>query len=264
MHILLISLFLSSDYLFKVVFPQNDYSELIKFNNTVNRFLSEPFTKIMTLGQDCLTKFRVRSFLKNCNSSMKNENYLFDWMQVYNYSLLGEAIRNNLTEVFTRSSLSVKPSGIYNEKFGFNFIHAFQHISGFNFTIENFNRHFDSISNKYKYLTMKSLSGFKMPDKTLYLAYVYGQQHTQLEFENLLNSIKTQRNNNFLLLILVMKKQRHSFYNYSFNTMIGGNLCFFEFEFDSNFSWHSEETTTKWDKILNILSAAAKPKSLFV
>lgn len=245
----------------------------------------EPFSEIVTLGSMCLPKFRVKSFLgKNMQKNLRNGNYLFDWMFILNYTLLAKAISNNLTGVFDQQSLVVKPqrfydknyeiflnqvykkafspetrsknrdrpSGLYNEKYDFFFNHVYDHMRGVHLTPELFNRTYASFHSKFVYLIHQSLNAFRNPRKTLYLSYVYTEQHQQSDFVTLMNSIKAQRgNNNFLLLVLVIETLKPS-NTYAFDLIIDGNLCFHEIKFYAYPEWFSAASIQQWDNILSL------------
>jgi hypothetical protein len=211
----------------------------------------DPFTEIVTLGSLCLSKCRTKSFLSDYKpENLRNGNYLFDWMFILNYSSLAIAIRNNLTGVFDRQSLRVIPQGLYNPKYGFMFNHVFDHIKDFKLNPQSYNRTYDSIHDKYVYLTRQSLASFRMTQKTLYISYVYTLKHRQSDFINLVKSIRDQRgNSNFLVLVLVIRDLMPN--RFVFDTLIEGNLCFHEIEYYRLAEWGSEKSKTQWNRILN-------------
>lgn len=226
-------------------------SDFQKFTTAIKPLLSNSsFTEIVTLGSLCLPKFRVRSFLTgNQQVNLRNGNYLFDWMFILNYTRLAIALRNNLTGVFDKESLVVRAGMLHNPKYAFLFNHVYDHIKGFKLTPQTFMETYDSIIDKYVYLTQQSLYSFRMPQKTLYISYVYNR-HSQSDFVNLLNSIKSQRvNNDFLLLILVTKGLKET---YDFDTLIDGNLCFHEIDNYPYPVWHSEKSKSQWNRILSL------------
>jgi hypothetical protein len=212
----------------------------------------DPFTEIVTVGSNCLPKFRTQSFLKSQTSSnLHNGNYLFDWMGILNYSRLAEAVKNNLTGVFDQKSLEARPGGLYNQKYDLLFNHVYDHMPRFRITPQSFAQTYPSIQAKYVYLTSQTVAAFRMTQKTLYISYVYTQQHKQSDFINLLNSIRAQRkNNNFFMLVLVANNL--SPINFVFDTLIEENLYFHQIDYYPLSHWHTEQSKAQWNRILSL------------
>lgn len=200
----------------------------------------------------------MRWFLKDKQTrNLQNGNYIFDWMIIKNYTLLSEAVRNNLTGVFDQESLEVRPDGLYNPKYDMLNIHVYDHMANFKLTPESFKETYSSINEKYVYLTNKTLSAFQNSRKTLYIAYVLSSHHEQSDFINVLDSIKAQRaDTNFLLLVLVTRNSRPS-RGYTFDTLIEQNLCIHEIELYPIQGRHSRKGKVQWNRILDIFLSGA-------
>lgn len=96
-------IFLNSSQSHDLVDVKN-YSKLEKLKFALSeQSNNEPFELFVTLGCNCLNKFRVQHFLNmktNNNIKNLNINHLFDWMFIRNYTALGEASFNDFEDVF--------------------------------------------------------------------------------------------------------------------------------------------------------------------
>lgn len=133
-----------------------NYSKLEKLKFALNeQSNTEPFELFVTLGSNCLSKFRVQHFLnmktKN-NIKDLNINHMFDWMFILNYSAFGEALLNDFEDVFGLQYLDViNDCGgrfLENKKYNFLFKHAFDGFNQVNH-FENRNRLTKELFKKY-------------------------------------------------------------------------------------------------------------------
>lgn len=229
----------SSEQFFIPKFDNNSNSKHLDSIETILQpILSKPFDQIVTLGRSCLTKMRVLSFLKYSNLSCDLScNHLFDWMVPYNYSLFGNAIINNITDAFLNSTLIVKEAKtkniilLYNPKYQFMFPHAFKNVKGVHdqiFTNELFKKFYNLIHEKFLYLSGKSRDAFSSEKRILYLIHIQGRAgETQNDLIRLMRAIKSKRNSNFFILVLIQGQvSKSQFLNYDFDKIIENNLYF--------------------------------------
>ncbi len=249
--------------------------ELDVFNNSIYHLGNIPFEQIVTIGSNCLTKFRILSYLKKSSQSqesqkqIENPNHLFDWFVPLNYTLFGEALLNDFNDSFDPDVLKVgKFPGmgaiLVNPKYGFIFNHAFDgidEVSSYDnhklLTTESFHKYFYLIKDKYDHLKKNSRKAFMNNKRTVYIVYacsspskINGQK--QIDFVNLMHSIKSKRDQNFLLIVLVSSNIL-SVNNYEFDIVIEDNLIFHEIKLFSFNQWHSKESIKQWDDILQLL-----------
>ena len=224
---------------------------------------NEPFELVVTLGNCCLTKFRVMSYHK-LNPKFKTVNHLFDWMNPLNYTAMGKSVENDLNDAFGLDHLIIRNSHhsdnikvVANSKYEFEFRHVFDGLFSLNqLTEEMFHKYFRSIETKFDHLVQNSKYAFFDNKKTLYIVYV-GLDETNLEknkqddFLSFLHSLKLKRNDNFLLLVLVTDEL--SLKNkYNFDVLIEGNIIFHMINEYRIAKWNCKESLIQWDNILNL------------
>jgi hypothetical protein len=242
-----------------------------KFNQALLPFLNEQVSEVVTFGSNCLPKFRVISFCSNKTIPKRfiNYNHLFDWMVPLNYTLLGLAAENNFTDVFGEEFLTItrfnNVNALYNAKYKLIFNHAFD---GYSVMFQNnsksllneelFHKYYYLIDDKFKYLTRKSQEAIHSDKKTMYL--IFGdvthsdpKSQRQEDFIAYTNSIKKQRNNNFIVLVLISDKL-DAINNYSFDTIIEGNLIFHKIKSYPSVKWALEDSIAQWNKILKVFA----------
>ena len=183
---------------------------------------------------------------------------------VRNYRLLGEALRNNFNDAFGLDSISVVPNGdksaLSNEKYKFMFIHVFEGFryvshSGWNkVTPESLKYHFHLIGDKYRYLTQNSREAFANSKKALYVIYadISRGHNTQNDFLNLLSAIKTKRDNNFLLLVLVANESSVKS-SFDMDIVLDGNLIQHAVSHYVFGQWDWPESIKQWDDVLHTI-----------
>ena len=136
-----------------------------------------------------------------------------------------------------------------------NFIHVYDGRKNFKLTSASFHDTYHTISDKYRYLISRTQEALKMDKKTIYVVFTTGDGSKPSDFINLLHSIKTQRNNNFLLLVLVGKYSA-PINNFPFDTIIEENLCFHEVVHYPLKEWFRKPSIDQWDRIMNVFSLA--------
>lgn len=244
-------------------YPQDSWE---KFNEALQPFLAEPIDNIVVFGSNCLPKFRVNSY---CTETKKLQiyNHLFDWMIPLNYSLLAMSVDNNFTDAFDKQLLTIKrviiKKFVYNPKYQFIFPHAFDNIKGLERFFSNtiltnqvLNKYYHLIEEKFKHLTRKSREAIQTDKKMVYLIYgepVNSDPKGQLQDDYIAftKSIKKQRNDNFLVLVLVSSLLA-TINHYTYDTLIEGNLIIHQIDFHRNLSWDSKESIAQWEKIFEI------------
>ena len=241
-------------------------SNIDAFKTALKPILNESFESVLSFGSCCLTKYRILSFCKQ-NPEVKNSNHLFDWMVPLNYTALGEAIKNEFKDVFGTNFLTVKHEYslqvLYNYKYQLVFNHAFDGIKEVStrenhnlLTTDSFLKYYHLIEKKFKYLTNNSKYAILNTKKTLYIVYATnypskpnGQK--QADFFSLMHSIKSKRNDRFLLLVMVTDTLS-SINTYEFDVLLEGNLIFHQIKHFSMFFWHCEESIQEWNEILEL------------
>lgn len=240
------------------IFALNEHrSNKANLNKVIKNLKIAAFEQVVTIGDCCLTKMRVLSFLRDKNSKIENPNHLFDWMLIKNYSSLGEALKNDFNDSFNYESLNVVRFGIpivFNSKYNFIFSHVYDHLSDTEkqkVSNETFKIYFNLIKDKFEHLTRNSQKSFINNHKTtLYLAYSPAiTNELQLDIANFLKAIKSKRNSNFVLLVLGRGKDNELIYE--FDKLIDENLIFHNITLDHNEQWNSENTVKEWNQILN-------------
>ena len=250
------------DYYLSPFLPQLE-SAIEVFKN------GEPFEQIVTLGANCLAKFRALEYKKS-NGRIETWSHLFDWMVVMNYTALGKAVENDFNDVFGLQYLKVASASwdssipvLYNEKYQFQFNHAFDGLNEISYsqlsnklTTASFHKYFHLIEKKFEYLSEKSRKAINTTKKTLYLSYsvgpsdINGNRHE--DFVSMLRSIKSKRNNNFLYLVLVTEEMARMNI-YDFDELIEGNLVFHLVrDFHLNL-WSGPECSAQWNDILDVV-----------
>lgn len=246
----------------------NIQEKLFELKFALHNYLSEPFNYIVTMGMDCLTKIKVLAFVKN-RLNLEICNHLFDWMVPLNYTAFGKAIENNFDDVFGLDYLNVTFyqgfNVLKNEKYEFCFNHAFE---GFNevshnpkasniLTNESFHKYFYLIESKFNHLVENSKKAVTTAKKTLYLVNAVSYRQGSVKPEDFLyffRSIKSKRNNNFLLLVLISEKIA-KMYSFKFDTIIEGNLIFHMMNEYTYGLWNSESSNRQWKEILDLLTS---------
>lgn len=241
-----------------------------KFNEALQPFLSEPVDDIVVFGSNCLPKFRVNSY---CTETKKFQiyNHLFDWMIPLNYSLLAMSVDNNFTDAFDKKHLTIKrmlvKKAVYNTKYQFIFVHAFDNIKGWErffshtiLTTQVLHNYYHLIDGKFKHLTRKSQEAIHTEKKMVYL--IYGEPvnsdpkgQRQEDYIAFTNSIKKQRNDNFIVLVLVSSLLANM-NEYTYDTLIEGNLIIHQIDYYRNPSWECKESVTQWNNIFEIFAKA--------
>lgn len=235
--------------------------------------LASPFQSIVTLGSNCLAKQSVNFFLtQNEHLNVTSVNHSLDWVVIRNYTALGEAIRNNFDDLVGRDIFSVGPHFadsrrmvLINDKYDVYFSHAFDgydryvshHRQNTLLNEDRLKAHYHLIDKKLQYLTQKSRETMTTSDKTLYVVYngslkpkTDALRHE--DFLHLLNSIKNQRNDNFLLLVIIPPHLSKINY-YEFDTLIENNLYYHRMDF---FMWNQRchsECVRQWSNILSAI-----------
>lgn len=241
--------------------------DLKMFTSAIEHFEHKSFNQIVTIGSVCLTKFRTKSFLNKYDSQKKiyNVNHLFDWMYLLNYRFFGDALLNDFNDSFGLNHVKVKHNvfGIgavlTNDKYRFVFNHVFDandHVSHNRgpkcLTQQSFIENYSSIAEKFDHLIKNSQTSFigsKQP--TLYVSYIFDSLgKSQADFLYLLNAIKSKRDENFLLLVLVSEDVLNQ---YDYDTILEENLIFHKIKFYQFKLWNSEDSINQWDDILNIV-----------
>lgn len=252
-------------YLFSLnIFCQSFFAKLKQFKNLKKIFLNNTFTEIVPIGSCCILKYHVRSYCQK-NSLIENENFLFDWMVVLNYTLFAEALKNNFTDAFQKDSLTVTRGSyankdlifLYNAKYKFEFVHALNGIKPFRLTQTSFEENYPLLEKKYEYLSQKTFQAFQSEKRTIYVGYACnllsdpnGQR--QEDFVQVLRSIKQRRDSNFLMLVLVTEII-HKINNYDLNNLIEKNLIFHQVKF---YNWADrgiKDSMTQWQNIFEEL-----------
>lgn len=238
-----------------------------KFRRAIGSLKNKNFNQIVTLGCNCLTKFRAMSFVENYGDGIKLCNHLFDWSSILNYSSFADAVRNNFTDVFGKYYLSVKPpiwategNVLHNDKYQMMFLHAIEKSP--TLTRKSFRKYeYSLIESKFNHLTENSQKALTSGHKTLYLVYAsypsYPEGQTQQDFLNLLSAIKSMRDDNFLLLVLV-STSISSLNHYDYDVIIRGNLCFHLIDDYQYEQWHDGPSVYQWDELLKIVFENSK------
>lgn len=241
--------------------------DLKKLNLVMIKMGLKNFEQVTSIGYCCLPKFRIVSFLSK-NSIQKNNintNHLFDWSEIYNYTRFGESLQNEFNDAFGLNYLKVRhdmncfgiKSALYNEKYDFAFIHAFDGVKGIShsniFSLQDFHDNYHFISEKFDYLSKNSRKAFSGVKRTLYLGYSLDKRREkQEEYLNLLRIIKSKRDTNFLLLILVTDNFSDND-SYEFDTILEDNLVFHKIKYYELLRWHSFDSIKQWDDILKVV-----------
>ena len=84
-------------------------ANLSLFEKAINLSRINSFEQVTTIGANCLSKFRIRNFLRkhNYNEKIENPNHLFDWMVPFDYTLFSKALLNEFNDSFGTDSLKV-------------------------------------------------------------------------------------------------------------------------------------------------------------
>lgn len=236
------------------------------FKEAIKPFRYENPNQIVTLGSNCLTKFRALSFIRK-NPRILGCNHLFDYMVPLDYSLLAEAIANNFTDAFKKDLLTVTHdywnsggSVIHHTKYKFQFNHAFDghdevnHFGFINRLDEALlQKYFYLIEAKFDHLVENSQKAFTNLNRPLYVIYASKthadpKKQRQEDFLEVLSAIKSLRDNKFLLLVLV-GRDLASENSYNFDVLIDGNLCFHMIESYNNDDWHIRKSVKQWDEL---------------
>lgn len=264
--------FLTS-YFSSAIQISGNYNE---FKNILQSFKTKNFEQIVSLGCSCLPKQRVLSFLSSSYilKNLSSCNHLFDWMVVSNYTLFAEAIKNNLSDVFGKDYLTVKPDTwenrgavLHNEKYRFQFNHAFdghRQVSHYNYynmlNQDSFKRYYHLIDEKFAHLIQNSRLAFSGLKRTLYIAYASSNHSglnargiTQEDFIKFHKALKDSRKDeNFLLLVLVSRETSLN-NNYDYDLLINQNLCFHLIDFYLPSQWDSDKSVKQWNDIFQLI-----------
>lgn len=113
------------------------------------------------------------------------------------------------------------------------------------------------IAAKFNHLKENSKLAFKTSKRTLYVVYADKLSDlpnglTQTDFQTLLQALKLQRNDNFLLLVLVTDRLSQ-LSNFNFDVLIDGNLIFHLIKEFDNPKWHTAESINQWNEVLQLL-----------
>ena len=123
---------------------------------------SEPFERFVGLGSCCVTRTQINRHLTTRfgtqDLSIFGGGQLFDWLIIYDYRKLAEAIENNLSDLFDRSDLIVEGKEypvVKNHKYLMTRNHLFTRNPDQTLPANVLELEYDSRKQKINYLSKK-------------------------------------------------------------------------------------------------------------
>lgn len=143
------------------------------------------FERVITLGHICTTKSQVNVYFNpgpDSRQTKKGHGDLFDWMFIYDYGRLADALSSNLEDIFERNDFIktrfIENKAVFNQKYNMQWNHlfdkrmcAYSEHSTRNWneyvSLEYFHEHFEEVKSKIEYLRERFISA--KTQKTLYI-----------------------------------------------------------------------------------------------
>ena len=102
-------------------------------------------------------------------------------------------------------------------------------------------------------MTENSKKAFFNTKNCIYIGYIFDPTgHKQVDILNFLNALKSKRDKNFLMIVLVsdvLEKRSH----FDFDVLLEENLIFHKVKFYPSHQWFKNEPVEEWDTILKII-----------
>ncbi len=189
------------------------------------------FERVIGLGSDCMTKGQINTYLNptsDWRSTKKGHADLFDWMIIYDYDLLAEALLKKLKDLFEEEDFDAKIihgwKTLVNRRYNMHWNHLFnQEYEGYwvkndtgEFSMESISPLFQEIKKKITYLIDKFIASKN--SKTLYVIHDKYYTFSKEVILKLRESIVDIRDGdkNFAILLVGKKINIENFQNVYF------------------------------------------------
>jgi len=147
--------------------------------------LDTVFERVIGLGHICTTKGQINNYFSPGAPLMKTKKGhadLFDWLFIYDYNLLANALSNKLVDIFEKDDFiktaRIENKAVFNKRYNMQWNHLFDNrigaysahnTSNWNqyVSLEYFHDHFDETRSKIDHLREKFISAKNQ--KTLYI-----------------------------------------------------------------------------------------------
>ncbi len=149
--------------------------------------LDRPFERVISLGHACLTKVQINTYFcpdRHHFQTKPGHSDLFDWMFIYDYDLLADALENGLKDFFEKEDFIktdfIERKAVFNQKYNMQWNHLFdKRMNAYSevhttncedyVSLEFFNDAYEKTREKIDYLKSKFIEA--KDKKTLYVIY---------------------------------------------------------------------------------------------